>query len=194
MIVTQAKLILGVIVFSLMWSFTAKSVADDSGAVVLDPEAMAEWFRSNGMPGRDDEEDDDGTDDRPEFWDMFEGGFEGGRPGGEGDFMFDREGFEGGFADIRDDLMNCLDELDIERPERPDRGDLFTALDANEDGAVDLDEATTAAVNRVTERFNSLDSNSDGQITREEVMATRQAQREEVMSRIRDTEDDSATM
>jgi len=54
----------------------------------------------------------------------------------------------------------------------------FQELDKNGDGVLTLDEVTTAATARATERFNKLDANHDGQVTQQEIDAARQAHRE----------------
>ena len=54
----------------------------------------------------------------------------------------------------------------------------FQELDKDGNGVLSLDEVTSAAQARATERFNKLDANHDGQVTQDEINAARQARRE----------------
>ncbi len=45
----------------------------------------------------------------------------------------------------------------------------FAEMDTNGDGAVSLDELTTAATAKIQERFTKMDTNGDGQVTEDEL-------------------------
>jgi Ca2+-binding EF-hand superfamily protein len=58
-------------------------------------------------------------------------------------------------------------------------GPSFEDVDTDKNGSISLQEATTSAQNRATEKFQKLDADKDGAVTKEELQAARQAKREQ---------------
>lgn len=79
----------------------------------------------------------------------------------------------------RDAVRACMEEeLEREIPERPDRETRFDEVDTNDDGYIDFDEFVDAKMQKATDKFYAIDEDADGGITKEELYAALQDQRE----------------
>ena len=65
-------------------------------------------------------------------------------------------------------------------PAHGQRGDWFTRLDTNHDGAISREEMAAANDQRTAKMFDQLDTNHDGLITQEEIRAAADARRAEM--------------
>lgn len=102
------------------------------------------------------------------------------------EFTARQQRFESMFAEVSDEILACIEEATGESPlNRPTAEERFADTDANEDGQIDADEATAAALAKAAERFAAFDANEDGYIDTDEAdqaVADRRAKREAVMA------------
>ncbi|MCP5206027.1 MAG: EF-hand domain-containing protein [Hahellaceae bacterium] len=74
------------------------------------------------------------------------------------------------FGEHSDEIKACVEEaLGVTLPEHATAEERFAAIDSNQDGMIDIDEANAHAASNVAARFNALDADANGLLSKDEL-------------------------